>query len=58
VCRELNEGMESSELEGDFWMESVEYLDLELQIILNFLVREAIPHSIRWLLSSLLKTLQ
>jgi len=50
--------MESSELEGDFWMESVEYLDLELQIILNFLVREAIPHSIRWLLSSLLKTLQ
>lgn len=35
---ELNEGMGSLELEWDFWMESVEYLDLEPQIILNFLV--------------------
>lgn len=40
---ELNEGMESLELEWGIWMNSVEYLDCEPQIILNSLIKISHP---------------
>lgn len=42
---ELNEGLGSLKLEWDAWMDAVEYLDVEPQIVLNPLVRRSSPSS-------------
>lgn len=54
---ELNEGMGSLELEWDFWMESVEYLDLEHPEF-PCQQKQFLFLSFRWLVSSFLNTLQ
>lgn len=47
---ELNEGMGFLELEWDICMNSVEYLDLKPQVILNSIVRSSPSFQVVWLL--------